>query len=469
MGDGIMGRKLEVLERLFYPRAVAVIGVTESPERVGYNLLQSIIFSGFKGKIYPVHPRLESLAGLPVYRSLEEVPGPVDLAVIGVNQVAAVEVVEECGKKGVRGVVLVAGGYREMGPEGETLENRLVEAARRYGVEVVGPNTLGLINTHAGLNATFYPLRDLPRGNVSFVTQSGGVGLAILQKARDEGLGISKWVGVGNRSTLEASDYLEYLAQDESTSVIGLFLEGTEDARRLVQVAGEVARQKPVVIYKVGRSEKANYAALTHTGSMAGSYRMYQQIFRDQFGLLMVENTLAMVAACKALALAPLPTGNRVGVVTHTAGPSIVLLDEVSLGGGAFPAFTAETMQKIKGVLGENPPVVLKNPLDAAGQGMQAATFGRLLEAVAGDPQVDLLVAIFCQHLYWRCPTPEILAVKERFGKPVVALYISTLEEIKAEREALQSHGVPVYLTPEEAAWGVVALGHYALRQGKGG
>ncbi|WP_027717032.1 acetate--CoA ligase family protein [Desulfovirgula thermocuniculi] len=463
-----MGQKAEVIARLFYPRAVAVIGVTASPERVGYNLLESIVSAGFKGRIYPVHPRLETLAGLPVYRSLEEVPGPVDLAVVGVNQLAALEVVEECGRKGVKGVVLVAGGFKETGPQGEALEKRLVEVARRYGMEVVGPNTLGLLNTHAGLNATFYPLGELPRGSASFITQSGGVGLAILQKARDEGLGIGKWVGVGNRSTLEPADYLEYLAQDESTSVIGLFLEGTEDAGRLARVAGKVARQKPVVVYKVGRSGRADFAALTHTGSMAGSYRMYRQIFGEQFGLLMVENTLAMVAACKALALAPRPAGNGVGVVTHTAGPSIVFLDEVAMGGGVFPAFAPETMEKIKGILGENPPVVLKNPLDAAGQGMQAATFGRLLEAVAQDPGVNLLAAIFCQHRHWRCPTPEILAVRERYGKPVVALYIAALDEVRPERDILQGRGVPVYLTPEEASWGATALIHYALRRGEG-
>ncbi|RKO67645.1 acetate--CoA ligase family protein [Desulfofundulus salinus] len=458
------GNKLEVLNGIFYPRSVAVVGVTGSSDRVGYNLLQSLIYSGFQGKIYPIHPRLESLQGLPVYRSLEEVPGPVDVAVIGVNQFATVEVVEQCGKKGVKGVICVAGGFREMGPAGKALEERLIAVARQYNMEVVGPNTLGLINTRANLNATFYPLR-LPRGKVSFVSQSGGVGLTILQKAVDEGLGINKWVGVGNRSTLELSDYLEYLARDDSTAVIGVFVEGTDDARRLVQVAGEVARRKPVVFYKVGRSDAVNFAALTHTGSMAGSYQMYKQILQ-QFGLLVVESALEMVAACKALAMAPIPRGNGVGVVTHTAGPSIVLLDEAGLRGGVFPPFAESTMERIKGVLGQNPPVVLKNPLDAAGQGMQAATFGRLVEAVLDDPRIDLLVAAYCLHLNWRCPTSELLAAQKQSSKPVVALYISTQEQVREEREILHSRDIPVYITPEEAAWGVSALLHYALQRG---
>ncbi|MGB9803099.1 acetate--CoA ligase family protein [Desulfofundulus sp.] len=459
------GHKLDVLDTIFHPRSVAVVGVTGANDRVGYNLLQSLIHAGYKGIIYPIHPRLENLLGLPVYRSLEEVPGPVDLAVIGVNQYATVEVVEQCGRKGVKGVICVAGGYREMGAEGKALEERLIAVARQYNVEVVGPNTLGLINTGVGLNATFYPIR-LPRGRVSFVSQSGGVGLTILQKALDEGLGVNKWVGVGNRSTLELSDYLEYLARDDSTAVIGVFVEGTDDARRLVQVAGEVARRKPVVFYKVGRSDAVNSAALTHTGSMAGSYQMYRQILQ-QFGLLVVESALEMVAACNALAMAPIPRGNGVGVVTHTAGPSIVLLDEAGLRGGVFPPFTESTMERIRNIMGHNPAVVLKNPLDAAGRGMQAATFGRLAEAVLEDPLIDLLVAIYCLHLNWRCPTSEILAAQEKSGKPVVALYISSLEQVREERELLHSRGIPVYVTPEEAAWGVSALLHYA-RQRRG-
>ncbi|HHW43943.1 MAG TPA: hypothetical protein GXX25_09095 [Desulfotomaculum sp.] len=458
------GGKQDILHSIFYPRSVAVIGVTESPDRVGYCLLESLIHAGFQGRIYPVHPRLKTLQGLPVYRSLEEVPGPVDLAVIGVNQVATVDAVEQCGKMGVKGVVCVAGGYREMGDEGLALEDRLIATARKYNIEIVGPNTLGLINTDAGLNTTFYPLR-LPRGRVSFVCQSGGVGLTIIHKAVDEGLGINKWVGVGNRSTLEMSDYLHYLAADDGTAVIGVFVEGTDNARRLVQVAGEVARQKPVVFYKVGRSGAVDFAAQTHTGSMAGSYAMYRQIL-GQFGLPVVDSALEMVAACKALALAPRPRGNRVGVVTHTAGPSIVLLDEVSLRGGVFPGFQPETLEEIKAVLGENPAVVVKNPLDAAGQAMQAHPFGRLVDAVIADPGVDLLVAIYCPHLHWRCPTAELLAARQKSNKPILALYIASQEAVKEERELLQSRGIPVYTTPEEAAWGVAALLHYASRQG---
>ncbi|MBC7105019.1 MAG: CoA-binding protein, partial [Firmicutes bacterium] len=263
------------LRAVFYPRAVAVVGVTDTPDRVGYNLLESVLSGGYRGPVYPVHPRLKEVQGLKVYHRLEDVPGPVDLAVIGLNQHATVEAVETCGRLGVKGVVCVAGGYREMGDEGKELEERLVAAARRYDMVLIGPNTLGMINTEAGLNTTFYPMPLRP-GRVSFLSQSGGIGLIVLRRAEDEGLGINKWVGVGNRSVLEFADYLEYLAEDPGTSVIGVFMEGIDDARRFVQTAARVAETKPVVIYKAGRAEGVNYAALTHTGSMAGSFAVFR-------------------------------------------------------------------------------------------------------------------------------------------------------------------------------------------------
>ncbi|MCL6634771.1 MAG: CoA-binding protein [Peptococcaceae bacterium] len=458
---------LERMRGMFYPGSVAVLGATDAPEKVGYNLLESIIYGGFKGEVYPVHPRLKSILGMRVYRSLEEIPGPVDLAVVGLNQHATVEAVELCGRMGVKGAVCVAGGFRETGEEGLSLEKRLVEASRKYGIKVIGPNTLGMINTDACLDASFYPLR-LKKGNVSFVSQSGGIGLNIIQKSMDEGLGINKWVGVGNRTVLEIADYLEYLAEDPGTKVIGVFLEGVDDARRLVQVAGEVARRKPVVVYKVGRSGAVNYAALTHTGSMAGPHQLFRDIFR-QFGVMMVDSVPELVAACKALSLCPLPAGGRVGMYTYTAGPSIAALDQLARREITVPPFSPDTIKKIRGILGENPPVVLKNPLDAAGLGFMAETYGQLVEAVLDDYNVDLLITFSCIQKNWRNPTRELIGAKKKTDKPVLACYISTVAGVAEDREALQEAGIPLYISPDEAAWGAAALLHYGLlspRQG---
>jgi len=457
---------LQVMHRLFNPRSVVVVGATDSPGRVGYNLLESVLYGGFKGQVYPVHPRLTTLQGLKVYAELEDVPGPVDVAVVAVNQFATVDTIARCGRLGIKAAICVAGGYRETGDEGLRLEERLVSLARDYGIAMVGPNTLGLLNTGADFYSTFYPLR-LPKGRVSFVSQSGGIGLTLMHKAADEGLGINKWVGVGNRSTLEISDYLAYLAQDEETDVIGIFLEGTEQARDLVQTAARIAKSKPVVIYKAGRFAANDFVAFTHTGTAAGSYRMYRDILMEQFGVLMVDSVAELVAACKALSISTLPAGRGLGVVTHTAGPSIALLDVAARQGISLPALQPETINSIKDAMGQNPPVVLKNPLDTVGVGFEAGIYGRVVNAMLDDPGIDLLVAIYCLHKNWRFPSAEMLTALQRSGKPVLAYYVSTWEACRDERQLLQPAGVPLYTSPEEAAAAVSALIHYGNLRGR--
>lgn len=453
--------KLKTMNAIFYPRSVAVVGVADHPDKLGFNQLESIIMGGFKGSIYPVHPRLDSILGHRVYRSLADIPDKVDLAVIGVNRQSTLKVLEECGKIGVKGAVCIAGGYREFGDEGKDLEERLVKLALRYNIGVVGPNTLGMLNTASSLNTTFYPMKLKP-GKVSFICQSGGIGLTLINKAADEGMDICKYVAVGNRSLLNMSDYLEYMAQDKDTKVIGLCIEGVEDAGRLARLAGEVSRVKPVVVYKAARTREAGQSALTHTGSMGGSYSMYRDIF-SQFGVLVVENNLEMVAACKALAISAPARGTRVGVVTHTAGPSIALLDNLFSRGCQTPPLTPDTISNIMKDFGKDLIVILKNPLDTAGVGMQQEPFGRLCLNVIIDPGIDMLIPIYCLHRHWRFPSEEILAAARLSGKPVVALYLSTLEGCRQDQAYLQPRGIPVYTTPEEAAWGVAALAHYRV------
>lgn len=445
--------QLKHLDAVFNPQSIAVVGANDQPEKVGYNLLQSILEGGFQGRVYPVHPRHREILGLPVFQSLAVIGKTVDLAVIALNERSTLEAVQDCLRLGIKGAVCIAGGYGEIGPAGQELEARLQDLARDGGLILIGPNTLGMINTHAALYSTFYPLR-LPRGGVSFITQSGGVGLALLQKCLDEGLGISKWIGVGNRAVLEFADYLQYLAEDETTTVIGVFLEGTEDARNLVQTAARTLLRKPVVIYKVGGSGAVEDSALTHTGTLAGSHRVYMDIFR-QFEIPTAGSLGELVAAVKALSLAPLPAGGGVGILTHTAGPAIIMQDELARRGRFLPRYAPETIQKVKEVIGPNPPVVLRNPLDVAGLGFLPPVYGRIAEIAIGDPGIDILAAVYCLHRNWRFPTEELLRIKERSDKPLVACYISTLSGAARDVEMMSRHGVPLYITAEEAAWGI--------------
>ena len=353
------------MQAVFYPERVAVIGITDSPERVGYNILRSILYGGFAGKVYPVHPRHEQVLGCKVYKSLDDLPEPVDMAVICLNQYATVEAVENCGRAGVKGVVCSAGGYRETGEEGEELERQLVAAAGKYGLPIIGPNTLGIINNDANLYCTFYPTR-MPKGKISIISQSGGIGLTIINLALDEGIGLNKFIGVGNCSNIDFADCLDYLENDDSTAVIGVYIEGTQEAGRFVRTAGRVARKKPVVVYKAGRILGADNYTQTHTGSSAGSFRLYRDILH-QHGIFTVESPTELVAACKALELLPLPEGNRVGILTHTAGPGVVMIDHLAQAGCVIPPLHEGTIAGQKRFLGPTTRRLCSQTLDAAG------------------------------------------------------------------------------------------------------
>jgi len=452
--------QLERLDLAFNPRSVAILGATKEPDRVGYSILESVLRGGYEGRVVPIHPRHQEILGQKVFARLDDVDGPVDLAIVALNERASVEAMDECGQHDVKGAICVAGGYKEMGGEGEALQARLAEAAVRNRVMLVGPNTLGLINAQAGLNASFWPT-ELHRGGVfSLITQSGGVGQMIGFKAQDEGLVINKWVGVGNRAALDFDDFLQYLAQDPTTKVIAVFMEGTESARRFVQLAGEVVKRKPVVILKGGKAELSQLCAQTHTGSMAGSPKVYHDVF-EQFGLIVVDSVDEMVSVSKALALAPLPRGNRVAILTPSAGPSILLVDLLDSLGCVLVPFASETMERLEGLF-RDVPVVLKNPLDAAAVGYSGDLYAQLADIVLADVGVDLLIAVSIDHKNRRFPSGELIELSRKHGKPVVVYYISDVEHVHKHREACQAGGIPFYLSAEETAWGAAGLVRYA-------
>lgn len=447
------------LEIAFNPKSVAVIGASSNPSRVGHSMVESLLYEGFKGNVYPVNPREKEIEGLPVYKDIRDLPEVPDLAIISLNQFATLEAVETCGQLGVKGVLCIAGGFKEMGEEGAELENKLIDTANKYKMALIGPNSLGIINTASALNATFYPMK-LGAGNVSVISQSGGLGLSLIHKSMEEGVDICKWVGVGNRSQLEFKDILEYFAVDPATKVITIFLESTEDALGLVELGRKVAKSKPIIVYKSGKSEQAQYAALTHTGSLAGSPKMYMDIFR-QNGLITVNSLSELVAAWKALSVSDVPDGDGLGIITHTAGPSIVMIDTVEQYGISFADLQEETYTKVKGVIGENPPIILKNPLDVAGLGFAFGPFGQLTNVLLSDDNIQTVIAVYCQHKNWRFPTAELIAAKEATGKQVIACYISPLEMLQTEIPQLREKGIPVYASIEEAAQGAAALIRY--------
>jgi acetyltransferase len=446
------------LQAIFNPESVAVIGASATPNKVGFNCLESIVYGGFQGKIFPVHPRYEEILGLKTYRNILEIEEKIDLAVIALNQYTTTEIIDDCASKGVKGIISIAGGFREVGDEGKELEKRLVEKAKQYGIPLLGPNTLGVINTDVNFYSTFYPMK-LKKGGISIITQSGGVGLTILYKLMEEKVGVSKWIGVGNRSVIDFPDVIKYLEKDPSTKVIGIFMEGTERAREFLEIAKKVVLKKPVVVFKVGKSKKVDFSAQTHTGSTVGDYNLYKSAFK-QFGIITADSVRELIAKCKALSLQPVPEGDNLGILTISAGPSIVILDMIA-DVCKMPEFHEKTINKVKERMGENPPLVIKNPLDVAASGFMPDDFRALSEAVIQDPEVNAFLAITIQHRHWRFPTPEIIEVVKNSSIPVVVCYPAEYKVVEKEIEKLAENGIPAYSTPEEAAWGIKGLFEY--------
>lgn len=444
---------IQKLDQVMNARSVALLGATDSPERVGYQLLESLIAGKYGGNLYPVHPRHKELLGLKVYPSLAEIPETVDLALIALNQQKTVEAVRECGQRGVKGAVCVAGGFKEVGAEGKALEKELAAAAGETDLMVIGPNTLGFFNSDINLNATFYPEQP-PKGNgISVISQSGGVGRAIIEVLRDEGLGMNKWVGAGNRTVLEFSDYVDYLAEDKATRVIVLFIEGTEKGRELMDACGRAAKRKPVLIYRAGNSELAKQSAVTHTGSMISSPKLFSDACK-QFGVIEAGSVPELVSKAKALSLCPPFKGERIGIMTHTAGPSITLLDGLAAADCRLAEFTPQTMVRLQEMF-HGVPVILKNPLDAAAFGYSPEGYGQVAEMVMADPNVDILVVMHALHKNWKFAAREMVKLKDKYKKPVVACYISTQVGAEENRQILQPAGIPCFSSTETAAWGI--------------
>ncbi|MEW6533791.1 MAG: CoA-binding protein [Thermodesulfobacteriota bacterium] len=451
-----MNRALrERLDRMFSPRSVAVIGAGSEAEKVGHAIMDSLVTGEFPGRIYPIHPRHKEILGIPVIPDLDALPEVPDLAVVALNQHSTVQVTARLSQMGVAGLSVIAGGYAEMGAEGAELQKQLKDAAG--DMPIVGPNTLGFLNARAALNVTFYP-RVLHPGGVSFLSQSGGIGLSLKGRADDEGLGLAKWIGVGNRVNLEFHTLIEYLTEDPETSVIGVFLEGSADPRALLAAVAAATLRKPVVVYKGGTGADADRVTFTHTGAHAGSDRVWHGALK-QAGAQRVSSSSEMISVCKALSVGKRPKGKRLGIFTHTAGPSIVAWDILRHEPECvLPELQDKTIQRIAQILGPTVPVVYKNPVDGAAGAFLTEPFHDIAEAMLQDASVDALLAIFCEHKNWPYPSGALVDLAHQYPQPIIACFIGSYRKIGPDRSNLHQAGVPTYVLPEDAAIGMRAL-----------
>jgi len=448
------------LDKFFNPDSVAVVGASAEPGKIGHEILRSLLECGYTGRVYPVTLRSGEILGRKCFQKITDIPDKVDLAVLAVASQHTPQVLEQCGEKGVRNVVVVAGGFKEAGGEYSELEARIVSIARKYGIRVIGPNCIGVFNGRNRLD-TFFQSRERmvrpPNGPLSMLTQSGTFGATFLEWAAESGLGVSKMVSYGNKSDVDEADLLTYLDADPDTRVIAMYIEAVGDGRRLVDAARRVASRKPIVVMKAGRTRLGVQAALSHTGGLAGSYEVNMSAFR-QAGMITVRDFEELFDVCKALALLPLPNGRRVGMVTNGAGPAVMASDDFHELGVDVGRYSESTIEYLKRTL---PPYALpRMVIDLTGSAT-SQDYRVSMEALLRDPNVDLLMPFFVfQDTPLGDDIVDVVADMLRFGKPIIACAAGGPYSSK-QSASLEARGVPVYPTAERAVRAAHALFTY--------
>lgn len=373
------------------PDAVAVIGASNEPTKRGYRAVQTLLKDGFAGRIYPIHPRAAEIQGLRAYPDLASVPGPIDLALVCTAAATVPDIVEQCGRKGVKGAVVLALGFSESGPEGGDLERRALDAARRGNVRLIGPNTSGIFNAHCGLN--FVGFADLRKGGIGIISQSGNVALALVTEGQlNSHVGFSTYIGVGNESDLRFHEYLAHMSADAETTAIAMYVEGFKEPLPFLDTAAEVARRKPVVLCKGGRTLTGQKTARSHTGSLAGDYAVAKACLRDA-GVVVVERSDAILPVVECLSLLPRMRSRRVAILADGGGHATIAADALAAAGLQLPELAAATRERLAAAL--TPQAVTVNPVDVAnGADSAPGVIAECASIVLADPGIDALLVV---------------------------------------------------------------------------
>jgi acetyltransferase len=435
------------LDAIFRPRSVAVIGATEKPGSVGRTILWNLLSSPFGGTVYPVNPTRPAILGVKAYPSVAAIGEPVDMAVIVTPPATVPGLVEECGAAGIRGVVVISAGFKEVGPAGVELERRILEAARGHGIRVVGPNCLGVMDPVGGMNATFATGIARP-GRVGFVSQSGALLTAILDWAAQEAVGFSAIVSLGSMLDVGWGDVIDHLGDDPDTDSIVIYMETIGDARAFLSAAREVALHKPIIVIKPGRTAQAAKAAASHTGSLTGSDDVLDAAFR-RAGVLRVDSISELFEVSEILAKQPRPRGRRLTIVTNAGGPGVIATDALIGGGGELAGIGPETMEALNAIL---PPVWSHNdPIDVIGDA-PPELYAKTLDIVAADPGSDgILVILTPQAMTDPTATARQLTRFARIeGKPILASWMGGVE-VAEGAAILRQAGIPTFAYPDTA------------------
>lgn len=433
------------LTPFFEPRGVAIIGASSSPDKLSFGIVKNMTLYEYKGKIYPVNPKANEILGLKCYQDVSLVPDPVDLAVVVLPAALIPDTLKACGERGIHAVTIISGGFKEIGEEGKALEKEIVKIARQYAIRIIGPNCVGTINLITGLNTTF--IKGIPAtGGIGFISQSGAVCGGVVDHVVDQGIGFSHFLSLGNEADVDETDMIEYLGSDPDTRVIAAYIEGIQDGQKFLKVTRDVARQKPVVVLKAGRSDEGAKAVSSHTGSLAGSHASYQAAFR-QCGAIEVYTTTDLLNVSMAFDWLKPPNGNRIAIVTNSGGPAALASDSLSMQGLKLASIASETQEMLRKKL--NPAAQTGNPVDMLG-GATESEYAHALQQVLNDDSVDMALAILVpQALVNPMKVAEsIVQAARSTEKPVVACLMGDVS-IREAHKVLHNHHVPMVDYPE--------------------
>lgn len=447
------------LEAFFHPRSVALIGATEREGSVGRAIWENL--HGFSGEVFPVNAKRPEVFGVKAFPNLAALPEVPDLVVVVTPAVTVPQIVEEAGLAGVKAIVVISAGFKETGAQGSDLEKQTLEAAKRHGVRLIGPNCLGLMNPHTGLNATFASSVARP-GRVAFLSQSGALCTAILDWSHDQHVGFSAFVSTGAMADVGWGDLIRHFGNDPHTESIMIYMESVGgDATAFLEAAREVASHKPIVVIKVGRTAEASKAAASHTGAMTGSDAVLDAALR-QSGVLRVDTIEELFDMAEVLAKQPLPVGPRLAIVTNAGGPGALATDALVLGGGEVAPLSDETLDALDEVLPES--WSHHNPVDVLGDA-DADRFATALRVTKNDANVDGVLAILTPQAMTN-PTAiarEVVKIVQENGKPLLASWMGA-QSVNEGRGILNAAGVPTYDYPDEAALAFVRMREHRLR-----
>lgn len=436
-----------MLNNFFNPKSIAVIGASRTPGKVGYDILKNVIQYGYQGVVYPINPEASEILGLKAYPSILDAPDEIGLAVVVVPPKGVLEVIGQCGEKGISAAVIITAGFRESGSEGTKLEDELVKKARESGVRFIGPNCLGVIDTHSRINASF--ASGMPnKGNIGFFSQSGALGIAVLDLALSEDIGFSKFISMGNKADISDEEIMQALAEDENTKVIMGYIEGVKDGKKFVEIASHVSKKKPLIILKSGITSAGVKAASSHTGALAGRESSFDAAFK-QSGIIRAHTVGELFNYAVAFANQPLPQGPNVAIITNSGGPGILAADACDRLGLQLVPLHKETVDDLRNFL---PPFAsFYNPVDILGDAT-AERYEKALYLVVQDDKVQgVLVLLTPTAVVDVEGTAKAIAnIAHLIDKPILTSFMGK-KSIESGSKILTKYHIPNYSYPEHA------------------